>query len=294
MTESNPRAVIGSNTPDSVDYAKEESERLRRDYAELERVADELAVEAEAIVLPIPDNDTKGKVTSLMKRIRDTTKRADGFRELEKQPHFRRGQGVDQFFFGVIDRLTKRDRKNRDGIGDVLQRELTDYDNRLLLEEQARRRAAAEAAEREAARLRAEEQEKARVAEEARLAAERARKPETTAAKQEVADTAEVLATEAAIDATLAENKAEDLYVQTLARPADIMRTRGADGTLSTMQQEGYAEIVDARLLDMAALWPFISIGEKEKALRQWAKSTGHRTEMTGAAIGFRNKSRVR
>jgi len=293
MSDTNPRGVIGNNT-DAPDYAKQESDRLQRDYGLLATNAAELKAEAALISFPIPDDDTKGKVVSLIKRIRDTAKRADGFRELEKQPHFRRGQGVDQFFFGLIDTLAKRDRKNRDGVADELQSELNEYDNRKLLEEQARRRKIAEDEAREAARLRAEQLEKDRIAEEARQAAERARKPETTAAKQEIANTAEVLATEAAIDATLAENRAEDAHVATLARPADIMRTRGSDGTLSTMAREGYAEIADARLLDKEALWPFISINEKEKALRQWAKSTGHTQEMTGAKIGFRNKSVVR
>jgi hypothetical protein len=304
MSEVNPRAVSGDNT-NAPDYALQESQRLRIDYALLETTVTELETEAQAILLGpdgepikpgtvIQDNDGKGKVTSMIKRIRDAATRANSFRESEKQPHFRRGQGVDMFFFGLIDRLSKRDKKNRDGVGDALQRELNEYDNRLLLEEQARRRAAAEAAQREADRLAAEERDKARIAEEARLAAERARKPETTAAKEAIANTAEVVATEAAIAATLATNKAEDLHVQTLARPADIMRNRGVDGTLSTMAREGYAEIEDDTKLDMAKLWPFISLDAKEKALRQWAKSVGYRQEMAGAVVGFRNKSVVR
>ena len=294
MSDVNPRAVIGGNTADAPDYSREESDRLRRDYAELDRNVAELIAEADAMPDEIPDDETKGQVASLIKRIRDASKRADGFRDLEGTPHFRRKQGVDQFFFGIIDRLTKRDRKNRDGVADTLQTRLTAYDNRKLMEEQARRRAAAEAAAREEARLRAEAAEKARIAEEARLAAERARKPETTAAKQEVANTAELLATEAAIDATIATSPAEDLHRKTLAKPDHIMNHRGSDGTLSTMAREGYAEVEDAAKLDMAALWPFISLDAKEKALRAWAKSSGHRQMMTGAAIGFRNKSVVR
>lgn len=293
MSDVNPRAVPGNNT-DAPDYAKQESDRLRSDYGLLGTTVAELEDEASKIVLPIADDEDKGKVATLIKRIRDTATRVNSFREAEKQPHFRRGQGVDQFFFGLVDRLAKRDRKNRDGIGDTLQSALTEYDNKKLLEEQARRRAAAEAAAREEARLRKEAEERARIAEEARLAAERARKPETTAAKEAVANTAEVLATEAAIDATLATNRAEDLHVETLARPADIMRQRGSDGTLSTMAREGYAEVEDATKLDMALLWPYIGLDAKEKALRQWAKSTGHRQMMAGAAIGFRNKSVVR
>ena len=72
------------------------------------------------------------------------------------------------------------------------------------------------------------------------------------------------------------------------------MRNRGADGTLTTMARENYAEIVDEAQLDKIALWPFISLDAKEKALRQWAKTTGHSKQMSGAAIGSRSKSVVK
>lgn len=294
MPDTNPRAVIGSNTPDSIDYALEETTRLERDYAELARAGNELITEAEAVQLPIADNDTKGTVTSLIKRGRDFTKRTEGLRELEGQPLLRRKQGVDNFFFRLIDVISKRDRKNRDGVMDTLQSALTEYDNKLLREEQERRRLVAEQAAREAQAAEKKRLDEAAVAEAARLAAERARKPETTAAKETIAQEAEQQASAATVEAGVLADKAEEAYVQTLAKPADIMRSRGADGTLSTMQQEGYAEIADARALDKNELWAFININEKEKALRAWAKSTGYTVMMEGAKIGFRNKSRVR
>ncbi len=289
---SNQTPQIGDNSGE-IDYAKMESDRLRLDYAEYGRSALELLKESEAIT-ELKDPETKSNVVSLIKRIRDAAKRGDGFRELEKMPHFRRGQGVDQFFFGWIDRLSKRDRKNRDGEADRLQAMLNDYDTRVLAEEQERRRKIAEEEQRKARIAEQERLAAEQKAEEARLAAERARKPETTAAKQEVADVADTVASTARIEATIQADKAEDAYVQTLAKPADIMRTRGNDGTLSTMGREGYAEVVDASKLDKELLWPFISLDAKEKALRAYAKSMGHRVEMTGAAVGFRNKSIVR
>lgn len=293
MAEPNPRAAIGDNT-DSIDYAKLEVDRLRDDYGALVETALGLVRDTESIPEVIPDDAVKSTVVDLIKRLRDTARRAESFREVEKQPHYRRGQGVDQFFNGIIDRLAKRERKNRDGVADVLQSALTAYDTRKLMEEQARRREEALKAEREATAARAREAEERRVAEEARLAAERARKPETTAAKEQIADAAETLATEASIDATLATNRAETAYVDTLARPADIMRTRTAAGSLSTMATEKYAEVEDAALLDKNALWPYISFAEKEKALRAWAKGTGHNQQMAGAKIGDRPKSVVR
>lgn len=288
----NPRATVGNNSGD-VDFAKLEAERLAQDYPELERSAAELIAESEKIV-ELNDPETKKTVTSLIKQHRDMAKRAEGFRELEKMPHFRRSQGVDSFFFGIIDRLARRDRKARPGEADRLQALLTDYDNRILAEEQERRRRAAEEAQRQARAAAERQAELDRQAEAARQAAERARKPETTAAKTEVAREVEQQASAATVDASVLAAKAEDAYVDTLVKPADIMRARTDDGVLSTVAREGYAEIVDATKLDKEALWPFISLDAKEKALRQWAKAQGHRTEMPGASVGFRNKSVVR
>ena len=109
-----------------------------------------------------------------------------------------------------------------------------------------------------------------------------------------MADLAEQQAFAAGLAASAAADQAEAAYVETLAKPAELMRNRGADGTLTTMARENYAEIVDEAQLDKIALWPFISLDAKEKALRQWAKTTGHSKQMSGAAIGSRSKSVVR
>ncbi len=288
----NPRGVPGDNSGD-VDFAKLESERLAPDYAELTRVALESKAESDAIT-GIDDQDGRMKVASIIKTQRDIAKRADGFRELEKMPHFRRGQGVDSFFFGIIDSLARRDKKARPGSSDRLQEMLTDYDNRVLAAEQERRRLAAIEAQRVADAAAAKQAELDRIARDAREAAERARAPAQIEKKAEVAQGAEVEASGAKVDAVILADKAEDAYVSTLAKPADIMRSRGDDGVLATVAREGYAEIEDVRLLDPATLFPYISVGEKEKALRAWAKAQGYLTQMPGARIGHRNKSVVR
>jgi hypothetical protein len=292
-TPTNSRAVIGSNTPDAIDYAKEESARLQRDYAELENTAVALEEEASTIEV-ITDPAGKEVVVNLIKRIRDVKTRIEALHGLEKQPHLRRGQGVDQFFFGVWDRLMKRDKKNRDGIADVLGKILTDYDVRVLAEENERRRKAAEEAARaEAIRLEAQRKAEA-AAEEARLKAERARTEATTAAKAELARQAEEEAAKARVEATVATAKAEEAHIETLARPADIMRTRTSAGTLSTMQQETFAEITDQASLDVGSLWPYIPFDAKQKALNAWARSTDFNQPMPGAKVGRRPKSTVR
>jgi hypothetical protein len=292
MSDTNPRAVIGSNTPDAVDYAKEVSERLQGEYASLAVTVNGLVDSAEAITEVTAE--TKPVVVDLIKNIRDAKTRIEGLHGLEKQPYLRQGQGVDQFFFGLWDRLIRRDKKNRPGAADRLGAMLTEYDVRVLAEENERRRKHAEEAARiEAARLKAQ-QEAERLAEEARLKAERARTEATTAAKRKEAEEAERLAAEARVNATVATAKAEETHVATLSRPADIMRTRTDTGTLSTMQQETYAEIENPGLLDMAKLWGFVPFEAKQKALNAWARSTDWREPMAGAKVGRRPKSTVR
>lgn len=298
----NERAVIGGNNPplarsiaaEEGDFAATTTAYLQEDYAKQPDIVASLLDEARAIPKVIEDAETKSKAASIIKRLRDTAKALDAFHGKEKQPYLRGGQAVDQFFFGLIDKCVRRVKTNNKGAADVLNDRLTDYDNRVLAAEQARR--AREAAE--AARIAREAQEKAareaREAEEARLAAERARKPEAIEQKTVAAQQQETVADAAKVEAVVTTARAEEAHIATLARPADIMRTRGDDGTLSTMGTEKYAAIVDRDLLDKAALWPYLPLPALETALRAWAKNTDYRTPMAGAEVGRRNKSVVR
>ena len=284
---------IGDNTGAETDYAKLAGDRLSRDYAETVSAIEALEFEFAAAPAEITEDAEKSAVASLIKRMRDADKRVEGLRELEKTPYLRRGQGVDQFFGRLAERLFRRNKKDRPGAADTLQDRLTAYDTKKLREEQKRRRKEAAEAALQAREEAAKAAKALREAEEARLAAERARKPETTAAKAAVADLAEQEAFAAGLAATAAADKAEAAYVETLAKPAELMRNRGADGTLTTMARENYAEIIDESKLDKVSLWPFISLDAKEKALRQWAKTSGFNRQMDGAAIGSRPRSVV-
>jgi hypothetical protein len=301
-TTSNPREVIGGNNPplgrsiaaEQGDFALVTTAFLNEEYARQPGIVTALLNEARELPEVIEDDDTKGKVASLIKRLRDTTKALESFREKEKLPYLRGGQAVDQFFFGLEDKLARRDKKAKAGAADVLSNRLTDYDVRILekIREERRRLAAKE--ERRALEAQEEASRAAAAAEEARIAAERARKPETAAAKEAVAEVKQEQAGEAKVNAALAIGKAEEAHISTLAKPADIMRMRGEDGTLSTMATEPYAEIENETLLDREKLWPFISLDAKEKALRAWAKTGGYNQQMAGAKIGRRPKSVVR
>lgn len=287
----NPKAVIGDNA--APDWAKIETERLDLEYADLSRNVTELLDEARDVPATIQDDAAKGTVVNLIKRFRDITKKIAGLHELEKHPHLRRGQAADQWFFGLIDKCARRDKRARAGASDILNARLTDYDNRILAERQ-------EAARLEALRLARIETEKREAAEklerearEAREAAERARAPAQIAAKTAEADRLESAASAAAVEATVTATKAEEGYIQTLAKASDIMRQRGDDGSLSTMAQETYAELDDRTKLDFVKLGPYFTVGAVEQSLRGFAKATDYRTPMDGAKIGRRNKSKV-
>lgn len=303
-TPDNPRAVTGGNNPPPIwaffrDLSKETNvsqtvtDWLNDEYKQWGPTVAGLLDEARAVQRPFPDKETRDKVPSIMKRIRDTSAKLDAFHKKEKEPFFRGGQAVDQKFFGLIDKLMRRDKKNNAGAYDILQAELTDFDNRVLAAEQAARELAAvetaRVAKAAADKLAAEQA----AADEARLAADRARAPAQVEAKTQVAQVAEQNASDAKVELTVANARAEEAHIMTLSKPADIMRTRLDDGTQSTMGQDKYAEVVDRTLLDFAKLAPYFAIADVQKALNGYAKATDYNAPMEGAKIGRRNKSKV-
>lgn len=296
MNTPNERAVIGGN--DAPDFSKIEIERLEKDYAAIKQTAVELVAQADAVPDECPDPETKGTIVSLIKRIRDATKRVEGMHGLEKEPHYRRGQGVDQFFFGIWDVLAKRSKNNRDGAADRLQKILTAYDSRILAEENERRqKAAAEAAEAERkARVERERLEQEQI--EREEAAARARAPAKIEEKEQKAVEVAEAASAARVEEAVASQAAEQAYMDTLAKPADIMRQRGADGTLSTMGTEKFAEITDRKTLDLEPLRAYLKADALQTALNAYAASHAYSSDpsvqIKGARFGKRPKSVVR
>lgn len=309
MDEVNPRAVVGDNR--APDAAQMVTDQMRRDYQASEEALEALLAEARALPKEVDGESAALANGAMIKRFRDLDGRLEAFRVAEKEPHLRAGNAVDAFFFSLRDKIGRRnkaDRNARPGAADVLQARNDDWIARKLAAERAERdrqaaeamRLAREARERAEAEARRAEAERA-AAEEARLAAERARKPETTAAKaaaaeerEQAADDRAQRASVAAAEAQVAAAKAEEARIATLAKPADMVRTRGDDGVLLTAARENYAILVDRALLDKEALWPFFTDAEVEKALRAWARTTGHGKPMAGAEIGNKSKGVVR
>lgn len=300
--ERNPRETIGGNFPplarsiaaETGDFAQVVTAFLEEEYRQYPEQLNQLLDGARNLPETITSIEDKDATATVVKQLRDLRAKFDAFQKKEKQPYWRGGQAVDQFFFGMMDKIARRSRENRAGAADVLLARMTDYNNRVIAAEQERRRR--EAAE--AARVAREAQEKAdqeRVeAEDARLRAERARNEERRAERAEEARAAETQASASHVEATVTTARAEEAHIATFVKPAEIVRSRGNDGTLSTVQQEKYAVMVDRAQLDKDKLWPFIPAAEIEKALRAWAKTTDYSVQMPGAEIGRRNKSVVR
>jgi len=287
---------IGDNVQ-NIDFAAVESERLRWDYAYLETAVEDLFKEADAFD-GVEDEESKAKAMNLIKRLRDEQKRILGVHELEKLPHYRRGQATDQFFFRLADKLARRSKVGPDGQADRLNRMLTAYDTRKLAEEMERRRREREEADRIAREADEIRRRAERAAEEARLQAERARVAIHKQTKTEAAQQAAQAESEAIVAAEIAAAKAEEARIATLVTPADVMRTRTENGTLGTMGTESFAEITDYKNLDLETLRPYFTQPAVLAALNGYARAMGYSADASvqikGAVFGKRAKSRVR
>jgi len=290
----NPRAVVGDNQ--APDYAREVTDSMARDYAALSTSITELLDRARDAPKEVETDESAIALGVIVKDLRDAFARADAYRTAEKEPFLRRAQAVDAFFFGQMEKCRRRnprDRSEKPGAADILQARIDDFLERKRIAEEARRQSEAHEQRRIAQAAQEKAAREAREAEEARLAADRARKPETIEQKGVAAAEAEQRATESQAEASIAASQAQDAHIATLAKPAEMARTRG-EGVLLTLAKEDYAYVIDRTKLDPVKLFPFFTDKEIEKALRGWAKTTNHNQPMDGAEIGKKNKGVTR
>lgn len=101
----------------------------------------------------------------------------------------------------------------------------------------------------------------------------------------------------ARVEQTATAAAAEEAYMATLAAPADIMRTRAADGSLATMAKEKFVEITDRNTLDLNKLRPYLPADALVTAIRKYAElvsfSNDESVQIAGAKFGTRPKSKV-
>lgn len=298
----NPRAVPGDNS--AIDYAGLMLVDLERDYKGPKEDTAALLAEAVALVDTIPkprvvrDERIAAKLAILFRRIADHAKALTAYHAKEKLPHKVRGETCDSFFFGQIDKLKRRDKKNQPGAADILFALYDEFNQHKLREEEAaRERELARLAKIESDRV-AAAQEAERLAQEAAEAAERARAPAQIEKKVEIAEQAAVVADSAKVDAILATDAADKAELATKASPAQMVRTRYESGVVGTMQTENFAEITDRTILDLEKLRPHIPIAALETALRAYANGLAYSSapehQIAGAKFGKRPKSRIK
>lgn len=284
-------AAQGTNVPD---YAAEESARLVREFAGLEKDVADLLAEARALPATVEDEATANAYTQTITRFADLDTRLDKFRESEKLPYLRRGTAVDSFFGRMRERLFKKKKTDKNGGADVLQERLHAY-NMKRLEAEKRAREEAERVAREAEEKAREAREKAqREQHEAEEKAARARKESNIAEQEKLAREAEARAAVARAEEEAARDLRKDAEAAAAAKPADMVRERHEGGAMNTMRLEWVVEISDSMKLDPVALWPFIKDSAKLDALKSWAKTTQFKRPMDGATIEQRPMTVVR
>lgn len=311
----NDTATIGHNNP--PDYAKIETARLVDEYRGLTNTLTELVGEIDLIPAVINDDPTALKAGGLIKRFKDLRERMEQTRVVEVEPHLRRQNAINAFFNGlrkIIQPDDKVERRVKPGHIDVLQGRIDAHQERkeaaererLRLEQLERDRIAREAREKaereaaEAARLKREAEQRAAEAERARAAVQIAAKAEAAKAAAAEAAKADAAAVAATLAAEQAAESATEARIATLAKPQDIVRTRGVTeqgaGVTLTTAKESYAYVTDRRLLAKHAdkLFVHFTDSEVEKALRAYAKATHYDEPLDGAEIGWRRKGITR
>lgn len=291
-----PHAVPGHN--EAPDYARLITDEMQKTYlAEFELSA---ALRAEARNLPAEcnDEDTAGKYAALIKRIRDHAKVLTSHHDKEKLPFKIKAEAIDSVFFGEVDKLARRDKKNQAGAADVLYARYDDFQQRKLAAEKLKRdRELEEAAKIERDKV-AAAQAAAAAEEEARQVLERARAPAQIERKEEIVEQAAAVADSAKVDAIMATDKADAAELATKAKPADMTRTRYSGGVLGTMGTEPFVEITDRATLDLEKLRPHLPIAVLETALRAYATGVGYSSDpafqIAGARFGKKARSRIK
>lgn len=249
-------APIGDNRP-PPDLLVGEAlrERLREETAELIKRREYLREFVDKVPAVIENDDVCGRLNDFLKSITAMTKAAEGTRVAAKEPYLEGGRTVDGFF-----------KKEFLDIGANWYGKLKPRLDAYLREKAARERREREEKERlareEADRLRREAAER-----------EQAARDEATL---KAAVEAEARAKAAEADAIRAGQDAR-------AKPADLSRTRGELGGVSSLVPQWAFDELDRETLDLEALRAHIPRDGLEKAVRSFIKAGGR--ELRGVKI---------
>lgn len=247
------------NQPDAATAIRE---NLMEKHAEIMKRVTDLLEAAKRAPEKIESDEVAGRMGDFSKQLAACLKNTEAARVAEKEPHLAAGRTVDGWFKNLADPLDKA----KAGVGRVL----TDY---LRVKE------AAERAERE--RVAREERAAALAAAEASRLAEQAALDAKT---MDAAIDAEDLARKAAADAALAAKEAA-------AKAADLSRTRGDLGSVSSLVEFWDFKDIDRDALDLEALRQHLPMEALEKAVRSFVKAGGR--SIKGATVFENSKARV-
>ena len=279
-----------TNVPD---YAAEESARLEREFADIDRAVTDLLAEARGLPPSVDDEEIASAYTAVINRFKDVDDRVEALRAGEKQPWMRRADAVDSFFFRLRERLFRRKKTDKVGGGDVLKERLHAYNQRREAEERRKREEAERTAREAEEKARLVRQRLEREQREAEERAARARKESNKEAAEKAAREAEAAAAAMRQQEDAAREQRQDAQAAAQAKPGDLVRERHGSA-LNTMKQVWHVEVVDSMKLDSGALWPFVTDEAKEKAAKAWAKTTNYKKSMDGLLIEQRSETVVR
>jgi hypothetical protein len=228
-------------------------DKLAGENGDLIRRRDDLLAAAGRIPA-IDSDDIAGRVSDYIKQLTALTKAAESKRTDAKEPYLEGGRNIDGFFKGITDPVARAKT--------AIERRLTEY----LREKEAR------------ARREREEQERL-----AREAAETARR--------EAEARARALADEKSLQAAIAAEKAAETASADLVKaaqaaavkPAELSRTRGDYGAVSSLRTQWVFEGIDRAEIDLEALRFHIPADGLEKAVRSFIKAGGR--ELRGTRI---------
>lgn len=237
-------------------------EKLEEENQDILDRADQL-LEAATRIPEITSDDIAGKVGDYIKQLTALNKTAETRRTAAKEPYLEGGRNVDGFFKAITD-----------PVADVKSR----VSHKLTVFEREKEAAAR--------RKRIEEERLAReAAEKARLEAEEKAKTASDAASLDAAIASERAAEVAAADLAKAAQAAE-------VKPAELSRTRGEYGSMTSLRTEWVFEDIVRADLDLEQLRPYLPTDGLEKAIRAFIKAGGR--ELRGVTIYESTKAVVR
>ena len=262
MSDALAELLNHNNPPPDLLVGDSLREKLQDENRDLIKRRDDLLAAAQRIPA-IDSDDIAGRVSDFVKQLTALTKAAESKRTDAKEPYLEGGRNIDGFFRAITDPVARTK--------DAIQKRLTTYLREK--EEQAR-----------LARM-AEERKAREAAEAARREAEEKAKAAANAAQLDAAIEAERSAKLAEADLAKAQAAAE-------VKPAELSRTRGEYGSVSSLRTEWVFDNLDRAQIDLEALRPYLPGDALDRAVRAFIKAGGR--ELRGVNIHETTVANVR